>query len=274
MDMEKTNVLEENGGQSGSPEVKQEQQENGFSREQVNEIVQKRTARYAEKNSKLVQELESAKVNSQKYEQFDKLFREAGAVTPQQQADLLSNVLGLDSDSVLSRLSDNDEKSVSKGDAFATAQMFLKSADDFDIVDEFERLNAKRKSAPSSFTEADMVMLSQLEDRYVSIKYAEDSAAAESICKQNGVDFKALINDTDFADFAKDLNLPISKAVAKWIKVSGAKSGAHIPVSTGSAKDTGGNMQKDYYSRDEVAKMSPEEIRKNLDIIHKSQSKW
>ena len=42
----------------------------------------------------------------------------------------------------------------------------------------------------------------------------------------------------------------------------------------GSASNIGTTVGKDYFSRAEVERMSPDEVTKNLEIIKKSMKKW
>ena len=45
-------------------------------------------------------------------------------------------------------------------------------------------------------------------------------------------------------------------------------------VSTGSVKNYGSTVEKDYFTPAEVDRMSEEEIEKNLENIKKSMKKW
>ena len=57
------------------------------------------------------------------------------------------------------------------------------------------------------------------------------------------------------------------------IKAKEARETKEKPVSTGSVKSTA-KVEKDFFTADEVKRMTADEVRKNMDIIDKSMKKW
>ena len=79
-----------------------------------------------------------------------------------------------------------------------------------------------------------------------------------------------ILNDSEFKEFASQFNskTPIKNVYEMYTKIKPQKKYEQI----GSMKNIKEPVQKDYYSNEEIAKMSPEEIRKNWDVIRKSMT--
>ena len=79
-----------------------------------------------------------------------------------------------------------------------------------------------------------------------------------------------LLNNSEFKEFANQFNskTPITTVYEMYAKMKPEKKIEQI----GSMKNNKEPIQKDYYSNEEIAKMSPEEIRKNWDVIRKSMT--
>ena len=79
-----------------------------------------------------------------------------------------------------------------------------------------------------------------------------------------------LLNNSEFKEFANQFNskTPITTVYEMYAKMKPEKKIEQI----GSMKNNKESIQKDYYSNEEIAKMSPEEIRKNWDVIRKSMT--
>ena len=79
-----------------------------------------------------------------------------------------------------------------------------------------------------------------------------------------------LLNNSEFKEFANQFNskTPIKNIYEMYAKMKPEKKIEQI----GSMKNNKEPIQKDYYSNEEIAKMSPEEIRKNWDVIRKSMT--
>lgn len=79
-----------------------------------------------------------------------------------------------------------------------------------------------------------------------------------------------VLNNSEFKEFADQFNskTPIKNIYEMYAKMKPEKKVEQI----GSMKSNIEPFQKDYYSNEEIAKMSPEEVRKNWDIIRKSMT--
>ena len=79
-----------------------------------------------------------------------------------------------------------------------------------------------------------------------------------------------ILNNSEFKEFASQFNskTPIKNVYEIYTKMKPQKQYEQI----GSMKNNKEPSQKDFYSNEEIAKMSPEEIRKNWDIIRKSMT--
>ena len=62
--------------------------------------------------------------------------------------------------------------------------------------------------------------------------------------------------------------------ISKYLKLNSKQDDTRDIVTPGSAKDVSGVAQKQYFSKEEVSKMSPEQIKKYMGIIEKSIPKW
>lgn len=79
-----------------------------------------------------------------------------------------------------------------------------------------------------------------------------------------------VLSNSDFKEFASQFNskTPIKNVYEMYTKIKPQKKYEQI----GSMKSIKEPVQKDYYSNEEIAKMSPEDIRKNWDVIRKSMT--
>lgn len=79
-----------------------------------------------------------------------------------------------------------------------------------------------------------------------------------------------ILNNSEFKEFASQFNskTPIKNVYEIYTNMKPQKQYEQI----GSMKNNKEPVQKDYYSNEEIAKMSPEEIRKHWDVIRKSMT--
>ena len=116
-------------------------------------------------------------------------------------------------------------------------------------------------------------MLEQTKERYLKIKFYREfeDAAKWFETEYPEKNFSKIINSNDFLEFAEGVKLPIRELVRRFVKMTDIKKDI---VSTGSVKNYGTTVEKDYFSPAEVDRMSEEEIEKNLENIKKSMRKW
>ena len=90
------------------------------------------------------------------------------------------------------------------------------------------------------------------------------------------VNLQELMNDEEFIKYTENTSDPLITAYEIYISrkkdVSSSKESACI--STGSVRSSGRASAAAYFTRDEVMSMTPSQVRKNLDKIHKSIPKW
>ena len=79
-----------------------------------------------------------------------------------------------------------------------------------------------------------------------------------------------VLNNSEFKEFASQFNskTSIQTVYDLYTKMKPQKQYEQI----GSMKNNKEPVQKDYYTNEEIAKMSPEEIRKNWDVVRKSMT--
>ena len=266
--IENTDIDAENGG---ADEADAGGDDKEYSKDEVTSIIKNRLGRYAAKNAELTRELDTAKSEAKGFGAIKRALAKGGITGETEQMEYLANAFGITPADFKA-----EKHEPTRADAYIDARQFVKSASDDEIADEYAALTAKSKNRPGGLSEADRVRLSEITDRYTDIKFREDMNDAQKFCTQNKIDFNKLLKDGEFSEFVKDLNIPVSKAVRKFVKLKGnaGEKNTSAPVSTGSARDNGGSTAKDFYSRDEVAKMSYEELSKNMDVIHKSMKNW
>lgn len=80
-----------------------------------------------------------------------------------------------------------------------------------------------------------------------------------------------VLEDSTFRQFSSQFNsnVPIKDVYEMYTKINGNKKPTE---QIGSMKNTKETVKKDYYTNEEISKMSPEEVRKNWDVIRKSMT--
>lgn len=116
-------------------------------------------------------------------------------------------------------------------------------------------------------------LLEQTKERYLKIKFYREfeDAARWFETEYPDKNFTQIVESDNFMGFAAGIKLPIRELVRRFIKMTEVKQPV---VSTGSVKNYGATVEKDYFSPAEVDRMSEEEIEKNLENIKKSMRKW
>ena len=124
-------------------------------------------------------------------------------------------------------------------------------------------------------SEQDAEKLSQYKDRCNNLMFEKDINAAKEWAKENydGDIIEVLKND-EFIEFASGLQGDLPVIISKYLKLNSKQDDTRDIVTPGSAKDVSGVAQKQYFSKEEVSKMSPEQIKKYMGIIEKSIPKW
>ena len=152
------------------------------------------------------------------------------------------------------RYSDEDEKILGQAEASKIIDLGFE-----EMQEEANRLAA---IGVDKMTPRDKVVFNILADELTHQKQVKELA-------ELGVK-EEILNDSEFKEFASQFNskTPIKNVYEMYTKIKPQKKYEQI----GSMKNIKEPVQKDYYSNEEIAKMSPEEIRKNWDVIRKSMT--
>jgi len=122
----------------------------------------------------------------------------------------------------------------------------------------------------------DFLTLRSMEEAYAKALFNRDMAEAKKWADENnnGV-FEEIINNDDFIEFTNGLSASLPELLKKYIKYTSAQSEKPVEAKTpGSVKDTSGVVSKEYFSKEEVEKMSPEQLKKYISVIENSMKKW
>lgn len=218
--------------------------EKTFTQEEVDRVVSQEKARLERKYRKE----EESKLNKSK--QLESVLRAGLSLS--------------EDDDVLSKLKDfykeqgidiPDVKSVNKKDAeilgMADAQEMINTFDDVEIEARANELAGKQSEGKTSAREdAEFFKLGE----YLTGKLKEKEL------ETNGIDV-SILEDKGFKDFASKFNssMKMSEIYELWEKVK--ESVPKKPISTGSSKSTvPDNQMKEYYTPDEVDKLSSKDL--------------
>lgn len=274
-----TNLNETQGTENVENKATENNTEKLYTQEEhQNEIeraVKKATAKYLRKIEKHEANAEEVRINKE----IRKLVAEGMDFDGDGEALLkaLGDHYGKNGQKILDDYKNGD---VSKREAEIKLEVleFLNSDDttDDDIVSEFESLRDKPKS---KLTKADRLKMEVMSKRYFQIESRKAVRSAEQWYKNNGgEDFDAFIGSEDFRDFIDGLEIPINEAVKKYCKLKGIakldKKSEEKKYSPGSAKNWSQGNNPEFFTREQVEKMSREEIRKNYDAIIESEKHW
>lgn len=152
------------------------------------------------------------------------------------------------------RYSDEDEKILGQAEASKIIDLGFEEMQ--------EEANRLATIGVDKMTPRDKVVFNILADELTHQKQVKELA-------ELGVK-EEILNDSEFKEFASQFNskTPIKNVYEMYTKIKPQKKYEQI----GSMKNIKEPVQKDYYSNEEIAKMSPEEIRKNWDVIRKSMT--
>ena len=150
--------------------------------------------------------------------------------------------------------------------------------EDFDVLpdDELEKLyDQYLKIEEEKRTEEQNALLEQTKERYLKIKFYREleETALWFENEYPDKDFRSIVNESDFHEFARGIKLPIRELVRRYM-IMEQKFENQKYHGAGSVVSNGATVGKDYFSLAEVRKMSKEEVAKNLETIKKSMTKW
>lgn len=218
--------------------------EKTFTQEEVNRVISQEKARLERKYRKE----EESKLNKSK--QLERVLR--AGLSLSEEDDVLSKVKDFYKEQGIDI---PDNKSVNKKDAeilgIADAQEIIDTFDDVEIEARANELANKQSKGKTSVREnAEFFKLGE----YLTSKLKEKEL------ETNGIDV-SILKDAGFEEFANKFNssMKVSEIYELWEKVN--NNVPKKPVSTGSSKSTVPNNQiKEYYSPDDVDKLSSKEL--------------
>ncbi len=143
--------------------------------------------------------------------------------------------------------------------------------------EEIERLYEKALDTDDDErTDEQNELLEQTKERYLKIKFYREFEDASRWFETEYPEksFTNIVGSNEFLEFAAGVKLPIRELVRRFLKMTEIKETKQPVVSSGSVKNYGATVEKDYFSPAEVDRMSEEEIEKNLENIKKSMRKW
>lgn len=242
---------------------------------EIDRAVKKATAKYYKKLEKYEADAEDTKINKE----IRKLVAEGMNFDGDGETLLkkLGDHYGKNGQQILDDYKNGD---VSKREAEIKLEVleFLNDEEtsDEDIIAEYEEMSNKPKS---KLTKTDRIRMEMMSKRYFKIISRKSVNSAEQWYKKNvGDDFDKLVGSEDFREFISDLHIPLDDAVKKYCKIKGVKKEdtktEDKPYSPGSAKNWGGGNNPKFFTEEQVAKMSREEIRENFDAIIESEKHW
>ena len=257
-----------------------------YTQDDLDKILKKNSARYLRKITGLEEKLSRSRTS----EKIKSLIAEEMGISGDDDEAVLKAVCNFYGKDGAKILNDYKNGEVSKREADIKLQTleFLENEDttDEDIVLEYENIANKPKS---KITRSEQIKLEMLSKRYFKVVSRNEARKSEEWYKSNvGDDFEKLVSNPDFTEFIKDLSIPLSSAVKKYCSLKGITKSAAKKAeqeesakkdepakkySMGNVKDTGTAMPE-YFSREDVEKMSIDEVMKNYDAIKKSEKKW
>ena len=117
--------------------------------------------------------------------------------------------------------------------------------------------------------------LLQYKDQYNELMFKKDLEAAKEWAKENYQgDILEVLKDEEFIDFASGLQGDLPVILAKYLKFNSKQDDNRDIATPGSAKDVSGTASKQYFSKEEVSRMTPQQVKKYMGIIEKSIPKW
>ena len=125
-------------------------------------------------------------------------------------------------------------------------------------------------------TDEQNALLEQTKERYLKIKFYREfeDAARWFDTEYPEKSFTDIVGSNEFLEFAAGVKLPVRELVRRFLKMTEVKETKQPVVSSGSVRNYGATVEKDYFSPAEVDRMSEEEIERNLENIKKSMRKW
>ena len=277
-DVKEVNEVKDSNQQAGQEFNDAVKDDKKFTQDDVDKLLKKQSKRYLKKIDTLSNQVSESRMA----EKIKKEIAEGLGFTGTDE-ELLMTIAehyGKDGAKVLTDYRNGD---ITKREADVKLKTleFLEDEDttDNDVVTEYESIADKPKS---KLTKNDILKMELLSKRYFKIVSKNEASKSEIWYKKNvGDDFEKLAGSADFRDFIKDLNIPLSSAVEKYCKLKGLckdSSGKknvtrEKTISMGSVSDDGTGTPE-FFSKEDVDKMTTEQVLAHYDAVKKSERQW
>ena len=249
-------------------------QEEKLTQADIDKAVESRLARERRKHN---DEISKIRGENAPLRELSEVLKDGGGIggTPSEQVKILREHYGLTKKQAEDVVG-SDDGDTADVLVFVKAERYAKGLNADDVVDEYERVLSipeKQRSAD------DLARFEVLAEPYKKIRFGNELNDAKAWYKKENpdADFNELMKDEDLIDFVKSSNLTLKDSIEKFIKLTGKKSGkAENPKSMGSVKDTGGSIEKDYYSPADVEKLTDKDLDnpKIFERVRQSMTKW
>lgn len=124
-------------------------------------------------------------------------------------------------------------------------------------------------------TEEDGEKISMYKDKYNALMFEKDINDAKVWAEENyDGDIFEVLKDEEFIEFASGLQGDLPVIIDKYLKFNSKQDDNRDIATPGSAKDISGVASKQFFTKEEVKKMTPEQVKKYMGIIEKSIPKW
>lgn len=153
-------------------------------------------------------------------------------------------------------------------ESYTEPQAKMPSSDE-EIIAEAERILSIPENERS---EEDIKLLGEISDKYGHALFNKDLNEVRGWAEENyDGDINGLIADEKFREYAHKSGGTLTDAVKAYVEQVKTQDAAKTP---GSAKDNSAAAAKQYYSREEVSRMTPAQIKRHMAVIEKSMTRW
>lgn len=258
-----------------------------YSQDEVDNIVKSRLAREKVKNKSLKAENDKLAKSNRSYRILSEILDKKGGFKgdPDKQLEHVRTYYKL-SDSELEQIKENvdyDPKSEKQTMAYFNAKRFVEQSDPDEIQEEYERIKDIPEERRSL---SDKELFRQIKPHSADEVKKSIDADKEWFEQNVGGDFLEFLRSEEFAGFMDGTGLSVRKGMEKFVKLKGSQAvktafqksenSGKKPTSAGSAKDSGASELKEYYSPEDVDRLSDKDLD-NPEIvkrIRQSMTKW
>lgn len=258
----------------------------------VDRAVQKRVAGYTKKVNAYKEEIADLKAELEEYRGLSNLIAEGGNIkgTPKEQMRTLKETYDMSDEDVASIIAKSkNERDLQRNMARYNADKFIEENDADDIQAEFDRIS---KISANERSIMDKEKFKAIKEHQGANKNTEDTKVSDAIANDikwlqkevGNVELQDILKSEEYKDFISESpDIHPSYGIKLFTKFKGkdkmlemfGKGDTH-PVSTGSVKDNGASKLKEYYSPEDVNRLTQKDLD-NPEIfkrVRESMTKW